>query len=98
MEGFESRHSEYIAKGLLARAAWHRYEGRHAEAHTDLQETLEIAESGSMGLYLVDYHIEMSRLRTAEGQPEEAAQHKAEALRRIKETGYLRRLKEAEEL
>jgi tetratricopeptide (TPR) repeat protein len=89
---------EFIAKGLLARAAWHRYEGRYNEAHTDLQETLEIAESGSMGLYLVDYHIEMSRLRTAEGQPEEAAQHKAEALRRIKETGYLRRLKEAEEL
>jgi len=84
--------------GLLARAAWHRYEGRYAEAHIDLQETLEIAESGSMGLYMVDYHIEMSRLRTAEGQPEEAAKHKAEALRRIKETGYLRRLKEAEEL
>ncbi len=85
----------HLPKGLLARAAWHRQCSHFPEAHVDLQEAFEIAESGSMGLYIVDYHIEMSHLRTAEGQPEEAEQHKVEALRRIKETGYIRRLAEA---
>jgi len=89
---------EFIAKGLLARAAWHRQRGRYAEAHTDLAEVLDIAESGHMGLYLADYHLEMARLARAQGQHEAAEQHKAEALTRIRKMGYLRRLKEAEEL
>ncbi len=51
----------FVPLGLLARAAWHRSEGRYAETYQDLQEVLEIAESGGMRLYLVDYHIEMAR-------------------------------------
>ena len=58
----------------------------------------EIADSGSMGLYLVDWHIAMARLRRTEGDSSAAQQHKAEALRRIAETGYLRRMEEAEGL
>lgn len=87
-----------LPKGLLARAAWHRHCGRYAEAHTDLEEVLDIAESGSMGLYLADYHLEMARLARAQGQHEAAERHKAEALSRIRKMGYLRRLKEAEEV
>ncbi|MEQ1747238.1 MAG: hypothetical protein ABMA02_17540, partial [Saprospiraceae bacterium] len=43
-------------------------------------------------------HIGMARLRRLEGLDEEAEKHKAEALRRIQETGYFRRLVEAEVL
>lgn len=82
--------------GLLARAAWHRQNRRYTEALTDLQEVLEIAEFGHMGLFLADYHIEMGRLARAQGHHEAAEQHKSEALARVKKTGYLRRLGEAE--
>lgn len=88
----------YLPVSLLARAAFHRHYGRYAEAHTDLTEALEIAESGQMGLYLADYYLEMARLARAQGQHEAAERHKAEALARIRKMGYLRRLKEAEEL
>jgi hypothetical protein len=83
-------HLEFVAKGLLARANWQLHLQRPAEAAQDLEEVYEIAESGSMGLYLVEYHIAMARLRRLEGQPEQSAQHRAEALRRIEETGYRR--------
>ncbi len=97
VEGLRHR-NDHIPKGLLARAAWHRQCGRYAEAHTDLAEVLDIAESGQMGLYLADYHLEMARLTRAQGQHEVAEQHKAEALTRIRKMVYLRRLKEAEEV
>lgn len=88
----------YLAKGLLARAHWRLHTGHLPEAATDLDEVYEIAESGSMGLYMVDWHIALSRLRRMEGKEAEAAQHKAEALRLIAETGYGRRQAEAEGL
>jgi tetratricopeptide (TPR) repeat protein len=81
---------DMLPKGLLARADWHLHSQRPAEAAQDLEEVRDIAESGSMGLYLVEYHIAMARLRRLEGQPEQSAQHRAEALRRIEETGYRR--------
>lgn len=85
-----------LPKGLLARANWRLQTGHLHAAQEDLQEVFEIADSGSMGLYLVDWHIAMSRLRGLEGNAAAAAQHKAEALRRIQETGYLRRQAEVE--
>jgi len=88
----------YLPKGLFARAAFHRHCGHFVKAHIDLAEALDIAESGHMGLYLADYHLEMTRLARAQGQHEAAEQHKAEALTRIRKMGYLRRLKEAEEV
>lgn len=84
--------------GLLARANWRIATQRPAAALEDLEEVYEIADSGSMGLYLVDWHIAMAQLRRMEGDTSAAEQHKAEALRRIAETGYLRRLEEAEGL
>lgn len=86
----------WLPAGLLARANWRIQCHRPQEAATDLAEVLEIAESGSMGLYLVDYHLGMARLRRQENQPAEVEKHKAEALRRIGETGYFRRQAEAE--
>jgi tetratricopeptide (TPR) repeat protein len=89
---------EMIAKGLLARAQWRLQTNHRAAALEDLDEVYEIAESGSMGLYLVDWHIAMSRLRRLEEDHAAAEQHKMEAVRRVRETGYLRRLEEAEGL
>ncbi|WP_148270408.1 hypothetical protein [Haliscomenobacter hydrossis] len=90
--------TDMLPKGLLARAKWRISTQRPAAALEDLEEVYEIADSGSMGLYLVDWHIAMARLRRMEGDDAAAEQHKAEALRRIAETGYLRRLEEAEGL
>ncbi len=89
---------EMIAKGLLARAQWRLQTNRLSAALEDLDEVYEIAENSSMGLYLVDWHIAMSRLRRLEGDHATAEQHKIEAVRRVRETGYLRRLAEAEAL
>jgi len=91
----KSGSTDDIPKGLLARAHWRLQTRRPAAALEDLEEVYEIAESGSMGLYLVDWHLAMSRLRRMEGDDAAAAQHKAEALKRVRETGYLRRLEEA---
>lgn len=90
--------TEMLPLGLLARANWYIATQRPAAALEDLEEVYEIANSGSMGLYLVDWHIAMAQLRRIEGDTAAAEQHKAEALRRIAETGYLRRLEEAEGL
>ena len=94
----KSGSTDELPKGLLARANWRLQTGHLHAAQEDLQEVYEIADSGSMGLYLVDWHIAMSRLRGLEGNAAAAAEHKAEALRRIQETGYLRRQAEAEAL
>ena len=88
----------YLPKGLLTRAQWRLQTNRRAAALEDLDEVYEIAESGNMGLYLVDWHIAMSRLRRLEEDHAAAEQHKMEAVRRVRETGYLRRLEEAEGL
>jgi len=99
VEGFrKSGTTHMLPLGLLARANWRITTQRPAAALEDLEEVYEIADSSSMGLYLVDWHIAMARLRRMEGDTSAAEQHKAEALRRITETGYLRRLEEAEGL
>lgn len=94
----KSGNTDEVPKGLLARANWRIATQRFAAALEDLEEVYEIADSGSMGLYLVDWHIAMAQLRRMEGDDAAAEQHKAEALRGITETGYLRRLEEAEGL
>jgi hypothetical protein len=94
----KSGNTDDVPKGLLARAKWRIATQRPAAALEDLEEVYEIADSGSMGLYLVDWHIAMAQLRRMEGDNAAAKQHKAEALRRIAETGYLRRLEEAKGL
>jgi tetratricopeptide (TPR) repeat protein len=97
VEGLRHR-ADHLPRGLLSRAKWRIATQRPAAALEDLEEVYEIADSGSMGLYLVDWHIAMARLRRMEGDDAAAEQHKAEALSRIAETGYLRRMEAAEGL
>ncbi|OQX17855.1 MAG: hypothetical protein BWK80_38965, partial [Desulfobacteraceae bacterium IS3] len=91
-------HHEFIALGLLARAALYRLKKEFPKAHADLDEAYEIAERSEMRLYLTDYHLESCRLCIAEGKSGQAAQHLESAKKLIAETGYHRRDKEAEEL
>ncbi len=71
----------YLAQGLLARAEFHRQAfecGGDATnlktAADDLAETHDIASRGSMGLFLIDWHLESARLCLAQipGAPPEA--------------------------
>ncbi|MGD2085959.1 MAG: hypothetical protein PVH61_07235 [Candidatus Aminicenantes bacterium] len=62
-----------------------------SKAWDDLNEALEIAQSGSMKRHLVDYHLEAGRLCEAQGKTVEAKEHFKIAAEMIAETGYHRR-------
>jgi hypothetical protein len=55
----------WIARGLIARAAFRRTVGDWAGAARDLDEAEEIAEPGPMRLYLCDIALERARLALA---------------------------------
>ena len=60
-----SGHNEYVARGLIARAAFRRAIGDSDGAARDLDEAQEIAEPGPMRLYLCDTALERARLALA---------------------------------
>ena len=60
-----SGQSEYVARGLLARAAFRRAIGEWDGASRDLDEVEEIAEPGPMRLHLCDCALERARLALA---------------------------------
>lgn len=62
----------YLFRGLLARAMFYRLQREFNKARNDLEEAKEIAELGSMKIYLADYYLEMCRLKIVEGQIIEA--------------------------
>ncbi len=87
----EAGAQEFLVKGLLARAECYRRQKQFSKARDDLNEALEIAGSGSMKLYLVDYHLEAGRLCQDEGKTGEAKEHFDKAAVMIEETSYHRR-------
>ena len=101
-------HLDNLPSGLLTRAWLRSFTGTRAgaeSARSDLDEAWEIAERGSMRLFLADIHLHRARLfgRTKdEGgnmkYPWESP-HKdlAEARRLIEKRGYLRRMEELED-
>lgn len=84
---------DHLPRALLARTAWYRAQKNYSKAWDDLEETLEIAERGSMGRFLVDYHLEACRLCEAEGKREEAEEHRRVGRRMAEEMGYEKSLK-----
>ncbi|NIM16069.1 MAG: TIR domain-containing protein [Candidatus Aminicenantes bacterium] len=84
----------YLVIGLLDRAAFYRLQKDFSKARDDLNEALEIAELGSMKLYLADYHLEAGKLYEAEGNAEEALHHFQTAKEMMEKMGYKRKLKE----
>jgi tetratricopeptide (TPR) repeat protein len=100
---------QILPRGLLARAAYARWDGDYPAARRDLAEAFDIAERGEMRLHLTDYYLEAARLALAEAaNPHpalshgervlEAARHTDAAAQLIAATGYRRRLPELEEL
>ncbi|WP_257456105.1 trypsin-like peptidase domain-containing protein [Archangium lipolyticum] len=77
---------DYLPLALLTRAALRRAHGALAEAQSDLDDALDVAEKTGMRLYLADYHLEACRLRFAMsrlagrgGSPEGAEEQREKA-------------------
>jgi tetratricopeptide (TPR) repeat protein len=95
VDGLRQAGSEdHLPHGLLARAAFRRLRGDWAAATADLDEALEIAERGSMRLFVCDAHLEWARLHLQQGETEAARGHVALARKLVNETGYGRRERE----
>lgn len=62
----EASDQQFISRGLLARAAFHRDQKNFAAARRDLDESMEIAERCGMRLFLADGHLESCRLLLAD--------------------------------
>ncbi|HKS42484.1 MAG TPA: tetratricopeptide repeat protein, partial [Blastocatellia bacterium] len=90
--------AHHLPRGLLARAALHRFTGDYVRAERDLAEVLRIATRGPMGLHLADYHLESARLHLAQGNQDKARDHLATAKEMIERMGYHRRDNEVNEL
>jgi tetratricopeptide (TPR) repeat protein len=82
---------DHLPRGLLARAGYYRIQKEYYKAWQDLNEALEIAELGSMKLFLADYHLEAGRLCLAEKKKNEAKKHFNTAKEMIDKMGYHRR-------
>ncbi|MCP5107130.1 MAG: tetratricopeptide repeat protein, partial [bacterium] len=90
----EAGYQHMLVLGLFSRAAYYRHRGVRGDfsnGWSDLIEAREIAELGSMGLHLCDYHLEAGRLKRAEGNDPEAAHHFETAKEMIQNMGYHRR-------
>ena len=107
----EAGRQDHLPRGLLARAHLYRKQSEFAKAWADLEEAWEIAERGSMRLFMADYHLEACRVLLAEsergasgkgqkatGKAQEAREHLATAKKMIAEMGYHRRDPEVAEL
>ncbi|HEX4951968.1 MAG TPA: hypothetical protein VF017_01035, partial [Thermoanaerobaculia bacterium] len=90
----EAGDEEFVGRGLLARAAFHRLTGNLAAAAVDLGEALEIAERGSMRLHQADAHLEWTRLHLQQDDPATARTHLDRAHELVTACGYGRRERE----
>jgi len=85
---------DHLPRGLLARAAFRRLQSDLPGALADLAEALEIAERGSMRLFICDTYLEWARLCLQQGDTEAARRHVATVRKIVNETGYGRRERE----
>ena len=82
---------DFIAHGLLARAALHRLAADWPAAHRDLAEAHRIATRGGMRLFLADHHLESARLHLATGDRDAARTAYTAARAEVEAIGYHRR-------
>ncbi len=94
----ESGTQHHLPRALFARGAVYRTMTSFSNAREDLEEARDIAERGSMGLHLADYHLETARLCRDQGNTETAKKHLETAKTMIDKMGYHRRDKEVREL
>ncbi|MEZ4437155.1 MAG: hypothetical protein R3F65_32570, partial [bacterium] len=89
---------EFLAPGLLHRAAFHRATGDPAAAARDLAEAREIAERAGFRLALADAHLEAAHQALARGDRAAAEAEYTAARDLIEATAYHRRDPEIVEL
>lgn len=87
-----------VPRGLLARAMYFRMTEQYDRALRDLREASVIATRSGMRLHECDAHLELARLKLAQGKREAARLHLARAVELVAATGYHRRDPEIEEL
>ncbi len=98
----QADHKEFIARGLLDRAALHRLRAARDDdaladldaTASDLREAQEIAERGHMRLHETDAHLEWTRLRLQTGDRGAAFGHLERARELVTACGYGRRERE----
>ncbi len=88
----------YLPRGLLARAELYRAQGDFGRACVELDEAMDIATRGSMGLYKADCHLEYARLYLAQDEKEKAREHWLTAKEMIERMGYHLRDKDVREI
>jgi tetratricopeptide (TPR) repeat protein len=88
----------HIPRGLLARAELRRVRGEFNQARADLDEALDIATRGGMGLHEADCYLEYARLYLAQGEKEKARESWARARERVERMGYHRRDRDVGEI
>ena len=82
---------EFVVRGLLARAAFHRVHGDRPSAEADLDEAEEIAERGHMLLHLADVHLERPLLHLTFSEDARARERLDAATELVERCGYGRR-------
>lgn len=85
---------EFVGRGLLARATFHRLTANPTAARTDLTEAEDITTRGRMRLHETDAHLEWTRLHLQTGELEATREHLGKARALVKATGYSRRRRE----
>lgn len=90
----KSGRDDILPLGLFARAECYRRQQEFKAAREDLQEALEIAQTGGMKLFLADYHLVAGKLCSAQGKQQDARSHFASAKKMMEEMGYGRKLQE----
>lgn len=88
----------HLPRGLLARAELYWVKGEFDQAQADLDEAMQIATRGSMGLHEADCHLEYARLYLARDEKERAQESWEKAREMIERMGYHRRDRYVEEI
>ncbi len=101
----ESNHLNYLPRALLTRAAVYRLQGHFDRAHDDVNEVVDIAQSGAMDFYQADAHLERASLHLAAyrgSRHEDHLCHASVSLDRartlIQQMHYYRRSRQVREL
>ena len=94
----EAGTSDLLPRGLIARAEFYRINKQYDLVRKDLTEAREISERGDMKLYLISFELECGRLALAEGNEEQARNHRQKAAAPIEETGIKRYLPDLDDL
>ena len=92
----QAGHDEFVARGLLARAAYLHALG--ADPTPNLDEALDLAERGGMRLFAADAHLLRTRLALSTGDHPLAHRHFEKARDLVNACGYERRRSELDAL